>query len=145
MPEQQQDQHMIDSDITKAQYSTIIHNEFPMLASLMRHHVTDYCHHLVYISLRLHLVFCTHFGDAKVDSFIVFNISKLLLFCISLSCVDGTLCFTFWIQTFIFATTRLPQLTQSSLLRYILTKLSISPSRLLSACAFFLSTHKSSL
>ena len=79
------------------------------------------------------LVFSTHlFGVTKVFFlvflfvfFIVFNISKLLLFCISLICIDGMLCFTFGIQAFVFATTHLPQLTQSSLVRYILTDLFI--------------------
>ena len=72
------------------------------------------------------LVFSTHlFGVMKVVFFIVFNIRKLLLFWISLICIDGMLCFTFWIQAFVFATTDLPQLTQSSPVRYILSDLFI--------------------
>ena len=65
------------------------------------------------------------FGNSKDVFFIVFN--KLLFFYISLSCVDSMLCFLFCIQIFIFAPTRLPQLPQSSLLRYILTDRFIPP------------------
>ena len=60
------------------------------------------------------------FGNMKDVFFIVFNTSKLLLFCISLSCVDRMSCFPPCIQIFIFAPTHLPHLPRSSFLRYIL-------------------------
>ena len=62
-----------------------------------------YLHHLVCISDQLHPDFLYAFvWWHKNVSFIVFSTSKLLLFCISLSCVDGMLCFPFCIQIFIF-------------------------------------------
>ena len=51
MPEQQQDHDVKYSKTTEIQYSTIIHNDVSMLASLMRHQVKNFYHHLVYISL----------------------------------------------------------------------------------------------
>ena len=107
-----------------------------MLASLMRHQVikmitiiTSYIFLSDYI-----LIFCTHlFGNTKDVFFIVFNTSKLLLFWISFSCVDGIFCFPFCFQIFIFAPT---SLSQSSLLRYIVTDLFIPPICLLSLYAF---------
>ena len=50
MLDQQQDQHVEDFKTTETQYSTNVH-VVSMLASLMRHQVKDYHHHLVYISL----------------------------------------------------------------------------------------------
>ena len=108
-----------------------------MLASLMFHQVKDYHHLLVYISLRLHPDFLYALVWRHIVFFIVFNTSNLLLFCISLSCVDGISCFPFHIQIFIFATARLPQLLQSSFLRYILTDLFIPPPHLFLHMPFF--------
>ena len=51
MLDQQQDQHVEDFETTETQYSTNVHNGVSMLASLMRHQVKDYHHHLIYISL----------------------------------------------------------------------------------------------
>ena len=83
------------------------------------------------------MTFCMHLlGDMKDVSFNVFNNSKLLLFCISLTCVDSMSCFPFCIQIFIFAPNCLPQPSTYSLHRYILTDLFIPPLFLSSLYAF---------
>ena len=123
--------------ISSIHYDFVVHNVISMLAFLMRDLVKDYHHHLVYISFRLHLDFMYAFVRRRERCFfVVFNTSKLLLFCISLSCVDGMSCFPFCIQIFVFTTTRLPQLPQSSLLGYIDTDLFILPPLLFSPYAF---------
>ena len=137
MLDQQQDQHLEDFETTETQYSTMFIMLFPcqLLCCVIKGKIAitmSYAFLSNYI-----LIFCMHlFGNTKVVFFIVFNTSKLLLFCISLSCVDGMLCFPFTIQIFIFATTCLPQLPQSFLLRYVLTDLFIPPPSLFSQYAF---------
>ena len=99
MLDQQHDQHVEDFETMETQYSTNVHNVVSMLASLMRHQMKDYHHHLYAFLSDYILIFCMHlFGDTKDVFFIVFNTSKPLLFCISLSGVDGMSCFKFCIQ-----------------------------------------------
>ena len=134
MLDQQQDQHVKHCKTTETQYSIIIYKVVSKLASLIRPQEKDYHHQLVCISHQLHpnSLYGMHlFGDTKN---VFFRTSKLLLFCISLSCVDVMLYFPFFSKYL----SLLPPAFHNfhTLLRHILSDLFIPPLSLFSSCTF---------